>query len=258
MRASVSSRPRAATDSKIPGETVVPLIATRIGWKTSLRLDPEPLHHAAQRRLDRLGRRTARPRPAPRAPRAAARARRRAITFAQAFSSDSAGRSTRKPASGQKSASVCIFSWAIATASRGPSRPSASSSRRASSVGRQLAQVAAVHPAQLLLVEDRRRSSTPASSEKPSISSLGGHERGRLVVAPAEQRDVVAHGLGQVAALAQLLHRRRAVALGELLAVGAVQQRQVGVDAAARRPAPAASSPGAGCSRGGPRRARRG
>ena len=44
-----------------------------------------------------------------------------------------------------------------------------------------------------------------------------------------EQRDVVAHRLGQVAGLAQLLHRRRAVALGELLAVGAVQQRQVGV-----------------------------
>ena len=50
------------------------------------------------------------------------------------------------------------------------------------------------------------------------------------VVAPAEQREVVAHRLGQVAGVAQLLHRRRAVALGELLAVGAVQQRQVGVE----------------------------
>ena len=32
MRASVSSRPSSATDSKIPGETVDPVIATRIGW----------------------------------------------------------------------------------------------------------------------------------------------------------------------------------------------------------------------------------
>jgi hypothetical protein len=32
IRASVSSRPRSATDSKIPGETVDPVIATRIGW----------------------------------------------------------------------------------------------------------------------------------------------------------------------------------------------------------------------------------
>ena len=36
MRATVSSRPSAATDSKMPGETVVPVIASRIGWKTSL------------------------------------------------------------------------------------------------------------------------------------------------------------------------------------------------------------------------------
>ena len=31
--------------------------------------------------------------------------------------------------------------------------------------------------------------------------------------APAEQREVVAHGLGQVAGVAQILYRRRAVAL---------------------------------------------
>ena len=54
MRASVSSRPRAATDSKMPGETVVPAIATRTGWKTSLGLDVEALDHAAQRLLDVL------------------------------------------------------------------------------------------------------------------------------------------------------------------------------------------------------------
>ena len=36
MRPSVSSRPSASTDSKMPGETVLPLIATRTGWKISL------------------------------------------------------------------------------------------------------------------------------------------------------------------------------------------------------------------------------
>ena len=45
----------------------------------------------------------------------------------------------------------------------------------------------------------------------------------------AEQRDVVVDRLGQVAGVAQLLHRGRAVALGQLLPVGAVQQRQVRV-----------------------------
>ncbi len=32
MRLSDASRPSTASDSKIPGETVPPLIATRIGW----------------------------------------------------------------------------------------------------------------------------------------------------------------------------------------------------------------------------------
>jgi hypothetical protein len=32
MRDRVSSRPSTATDSKMPGEMVDPLIATRIGW----------------------------------------------------------------------------------------------------------------------------------------------------------------------------------------------------------------------------------
>ena len=52
IRARVSSRPSAATDSKMPGEIVFPPMATRIGWKTSLGL-PLALHHPAQGRLDR-------------------------------------------------------------------------------------------------------------------------------------------------------------------------------------------------------------
>src|SRR3954468_6792274 len=93
----------------------------------------------------------------------------------------------------------------------------------------ELAHVAAVHVAQLLLVEDRRRLGHALDAEA-LLELLGGHELGLLVVAPAQQRHVVADRLGQVALVAQLLHRRRPVALGELLAVGAVQQRHVGVD----------------------------
>src|SRR5215207_2277218 len=95
-------------------------------------------------------------------------------------------------------------------------------------VERELAQVAAVHPAQLLLVEDRGRLGDLFEREA-SLQLLGGEERRLLVIAPAEQGEVVAHGLGQVAAVAQLLHGGGAVALRELLAVRAVQQWQVRV-----------------------------
>ena len=56
IRASVSSRPSSATLSKIPGETVVPAIATRTGWNTLPGLAPRALDDPAQRRLDRLDR----------------------------------------------------------------------------------------------------------------------------------------------------------------------------------------------------------
>ena len=63
-----------------------------------------------------------------------------------------------------------------------------------------------------------------------STSSLRREDRLVVLGAPAQQRHVVAQRLGQVALVAQLLHRRGAVALGELLAVLAVQQRQVRVE----------------------------
>ena len=90
-----------------------------------------------------------------------------------------------------------------------------------------VADVAAVQPAQLLLVEARRVARDALDAEAPD-ELVGREDRLVVGVAPAEQREVVAHRLGQVAGVAQLLHRRGAVALGELLAVGAVQQRQVG------------------------------
>ena len=140
----------------------------------------------------------------------------------------------------------------------GPSRPVSSSSRPRQLLGRQLAHVAAVHPAQLLLVEDAPGCATRARCRSARPARSVGDERLVVVVAPAEQREVVAHRLGQVAGVAQLLHRRGAVALGELLAVGAVQQRQVRVARAARRRAPRARAAAWACWRGGPRRGRRG
>ena len=49
-----------------------------------------------------------------------------------------------------------------------------------------------------------------------------------LAVRPAEQREVVHHRLGQVTELAVVAHRRGAVALAELAAVGAEHHRVVG------------------------------
>ena len=95
-------------------------------------------------------------------------------------------------------------------------------------VERQLAHVAAVQPPQLLLVEDRRRSPDPVDRELVD-ELLGGEDRLVVLGAPAEQGQVVADRRRQVAALAQLLHRGGAVALGELLAVRPVEQRQVRV-----------------------------
>ena len=53
-------------------------------------------------------------------------------------------------------------------------------------------------------------------------------DRGLAVERPAEQRQVVDEGVGQVAGVAVLLHRGGAVALGELLAVGAQDHGDVG------------------------------
>ena len=86
------------------------------------------------------------------------------------------------------------------------------SSRRVSSIGVELAQVAAVHVAQLALVEHRRV--LGHALEPEALGELG--QREVLLVggeSRAEQRDVVVDRLGQVAGVAELLYRRGAVAL---------------------------------------------
>ena len=117
-----------------------------------------------------------------------------------------------KPASGQKSASVWIFSSEMATASCRPGAAGELLQAPRDLVGAQLAHVAPVHPAQLLLVELRRVARHALDAEALD-EFVGGDQRLVVRVAPPEQGEVVAHRLGQVAGVAQLLHRRRAVAL---------------------------------------------
>ncbi len=93
---------------------------------------------------------------------------------------------------------------------------------------RQLAHEAAVQPAQLALVEDRRRASHPLDRE--ALDQLVGAEDRRVVLgAPPEQSEVVADSGRQVAVLTQLLHRGGAVSLRQLAPVRPVQERQVRV-----------------------------
>ena len=64
---------------------------------------------------------------------------------------------------------------------------------------------------------------------KRSTSSSRRHDRRLVVVAPAEEREEVDERLGDVALRAELLDRGGAVPLGELLAVGAEDVREVAV-----------------------------
>src|SRR4029077_3886794 len=88
------------------------------------------------------------------------------------------------------------------------------------------AYVGALQPLQLHLVEARGVATHLLQRE--ALDQLGRGENGLIVASPpAEQRQVVAHGLRQVSGLAQLSHRSGAMTLGELPAVRSVQQRQV-------------------------------
>ena len=122
MRASVSSRPSRATLSKIPGETVWPAIATRTGWNTfpglTSRASTTPrsaasivsgVNGSACASASRAAASVSAPPSLP-------------IVLAKALGS-STGPSNRNDTSGQKSASVWIFSAEISTAPRRPVRP---------------------------------------------------------------------------------------------------------------------------------------
>jgi hypothetical protein len=102
----------------MPGDTVVPASATRTGWKTSLGLAAR-VSTTPRRDCSMCSRSNGSV--ASSAARAAASASRPPSEshFSRAAGS-SAGPSKMKPASGQKSARVWIFSSEIATASRSP------------------------------------------------------------------------------------------------------------------------------------------
>src|SRR5918995_221286 len=129
MRASARSRPMSATVSKIPGEIVVPVSATRSGWKIAFALRPE--RSTASRSAASTvsvpqgsGTRSSASRATVSASAPASGSR----NFSRAAGS-STGSSKKARASGQNSSSVEIFSCVTVTASPRPVRFSSASSR---------------------------------------------------------------------------------------------------------------------------------
>ena len=110
----------------------------------------------------------------------------------------------RKPAKPANSSSRAIFSWTIgAAARRGPraSRcPARGGTRRAGrrTRRRERAQVHAVHPVELRVVE-RRRARAHALEREALDQLVGGHDRRLAVGRPAEEREEVHERLGHVA-----------------------------------------------------------
>ena len=96
-------------------------------------------------------------------------------------------------------------------------------------VGRQRPEVDAVHPVELRVVE-RRRARADALEREALDQLVARHDRRLAVGRPAEEREEVHERLRDVARLAELVDRDRAVALRELLAVGAEHVRDVRVD----------------------------
>ncbi len=86
----------------------------------------------------------------------------------------------------------------------------------------------AVHPVQLLVVEEGRRMDDAGEVELRD-ELVAVQDLAAVLGPPAEQREVVEHRLRQVAGVAELLERDGAVALGELGPVGAHDQREVRV-----------------------------
>src|SRR5207248_6229745 len=94
---------------------------------------------------------------------------------------------------------------------------------------RQSAEVYAVHPVELRVVELRRAGAY--ALEREALDQLAAlHDRRLSVGRPAEQREEVHERLGEIAGLAELVDGDRAVALRQLLPVSAANVRHVRVD----------------------------
>ena len=225
-RASDSSRPSSSRLSNRPGETFEPVIARRIGsnaWRGFWPSRSARARSAASirsvshgsTRLERLRGRAARLRVgAVRADRLEEEAHAVGVQreLLELLLHERHASRARSP-----------------PARRSPARASQREQRRRVLVLRQRAQVDAVHPVELLVVERRR--ARDDALEREALDELGRrHDRGLVVVAPAEQREEVHQRGREVAVLAEGVDRHRAVALRELLAVRAVDVRHVRVD----------------------------
>ena len=95
-------------------------------------------------------------------------------------------------------------------------------------LGRQRAEVDAVHPVELRIVE-RAGARADRLEREPLDDLVAGEDRGLAVRRPADQGEEVHERLREVSRRPELVHRDRAVALGELLPVGAEDVRDVRV-----------------------------
>ena len=96
-------------------------------------------------------------------------------------------------------------------------------------VGGERAQVHAVHPVELRVVE-RRRARPDALEREPLDQLVGRHDRRLAVRGPAQEREEVHERFGDVSRSSELVDGHGPVALRELLAVRAEDVRDVGVD----------------------------
>ena len=88
-------------------------------------------------------------------------------------------------------------------------------------------QVVPVHPRELVGVEHARRSCPRPRCGTARASSSTGSSSSVAAGRPPEQREVVDQRLGQVSALPELAHRRRAVPLRQRAVVGPHHEREV-------------------------------
>ena len=114
----------------------------------------------------------------------------------------------------------------VGGSTRSPPPPCSGVTSGSNSIGRRAAQVLAVHPLQLLRIEDRRLFLQPVGREQ--LDHL--FERHHLAISPgrpAEEREEIDHRARQDPLVAVIADRGRPVSLAQLLAVEPVNHRDV-------------------------------
>ena len=204
--------------SKRPGETFDPVTATLIGWNASRGFKSELLGERAQRLLDRLGRERLDlgERPLGLLEHTPVEQRRVGVDLAE----EEAGelrifgqlRDLLLDERDRRAQELLVPVIALlAEVAREPVRVC---------IGSQRSQVDAVQPFELLEVEDCRARADPVEGE-PLDELLARHDGRLVVVAPAQKCEEVDERLREVALGTELLGGDCAVALRQLLPVGA-------------------------------------